>query len=415
MNIRLIHSVMRRSRVRVMTIAAAAAVVAFGGGDASAQGSPSGMLTSAQWGPETQVVQASAVQTAADLGSPRMAPGSISHAVQSIVGDAADANYGQIQQVGFGCRSCNQPSCYGGCNSCGNFPLANPCGTPCDPYWYVNAEAVYVQRTGNDGYSLIRNQELDDFELQLAPRITIGSLPNCVNGYEFTFTGPIESDRYLVAADAANNLNTVLYGSDTDATDAIDPFTDASLQTLSYNSDYWSAELNRTMVGWDVAKVLFGGKFIRIEEDLIYTSEKQTAGSYADLTSRPENSIAALQAGLDLMYPVRPHLYTDFRGRVGAYINFAESNVRLSNTGNSLIHNVRDDEEFGGFFELGLGMRYQLGEILTIRAMGEMWYLSDVATATGQVDYSVSRYLGTKVEFDDIFYLGVSVGAELKF
>ncbi|MCC9603172.1 hypothetical protein LOC67_21695 [Stieleria sp. JC731] len=415
MNICLIHSVTWRKCVRVMTIAAAATMAALSGGDASAQGVQYGLLGGDQWGPDTQVVQASAVATAADSAASRLAPGTISHALSSTTGDTADINLGQIQQVGFGCRSCMQPGCYGGCNSCGNGPLANPCGVPCDPYRYVHVEGVYMQRRGNVNANFIRSAELDDFDFQLAPRITIGNLPNCVTGYEFTFTGPIEYDRRVVAADGDSRISTVLVGSNAINQQSIDPFWNANLQTLTYDSDYWSAELNKTMVGWDVAKVLFGGKLIRIDEDLLYATQKNVFNSYGTLASRPENSIAVLQAGLDLRYPVRPHLYTDLRLRAGGYLNFAESNIRLTNTGNSLIHNIRNDEEFGGMFELGLGFRYQLGEILSIRAMGEMWYLTDVVTASGQIDSVITERLGTRLDFDDVFYVGVTVGAEVKF
>jgi hypothetical protein len=423
MNIRLLQSVICRPIASAKAIAAATALVATMGGYASAQpGSVNDYASGFQ--PGTQIVSASSVQTAADVAPPRMGPGEISQALG--VSPPGERQAAPIAQASYGCQNCAQPSCNGGCNRYaghGYYPgggdmaaFSNACGIPCDPYNYVIVEGLYMERSGEDNFSLTRNVRMDEFDFEFAPRITLGTLPNCVNGFEFTWIGPLDFSRAVTAVDPAGNIDSVLQAGGTFDGTLLDPFQDSNLQVQSYNSEYWSAEVNRTVVGWDVAKVLFGGRFIRIEEDFGYAAEKDVFSSFADLTNSVENSLVGLQIGLDLLYPVARNLYTDFRGRAGAYMNFAESNTRLRNQGVTVVELTRDDEELAGVFELGGGLRYQLGRALSIRAGAEMWYITAAATSAGQINNPVTEAFASQIDIgDELFYYGFNAGAELRF
>ena len=140
------------------------------------------------------VMQASQVPTAADR------PGSIGAAING---------QNSVQQVG--CQSCGT-SCGGACGgysaygdtafgdtfdgyqsiggACNN-GCNNACGIPCDPYCYVRAEGLYMQREDSNR-GLSRNVGLSDYDYEWASRITVGSLPNCVNGYEMTYVSPLK-------------------------------------------------------------------------------------------------------------------------------------------------------------------------------------------------------------------------------
>lgn len=453
MDIRLIHSVIRRPAARVLAIAAAAAVTAFSGQAASAQtglvgflgggGQPAGiedvsanpLSGASMFDAGTRIVPASAVRTAADVRSGQLAPGSIAQAVGTTTGDRSAANAGQIAQVSYGCQSCMQASCNGACNGYGSSAYGGSmaCGIPCNPYRYVIVEGIYMERNGSGGFSLTQNARMDDFGFEWVPRVTIGTLPNCVRGYEFTFVGPTEWNRNLTVVDAGGNIGSNLFDGDGTPRDALgnpdqsldpgnfdatflDPFQDANLQTQFYNSEYWSGEFNRTMVGWDVAKALLGGRVIRVEEDYGYASEKDIFSSFADLTTRTRNTLVGIQLGMDLLYPVAQHLYTDVRGRGGLYYNFAESDVRLRNQGVTVLSNSRDDEEWAGVFEIGLGLRWQLGEMLSIRGGGEVMYITNAATIAGQIDTNVTNALGRSVDINDgLLYYGANAGIELRF
>ncbi|MEM6471137.1 MAG: hypothetical protein AAF802_16375, partial [Planctomycetota bacterium] len=377
MNIRLKPSATRRSASYAVAIAMAAAMTCLHGGQAAGQSrltsGPQSFLA-----PGTRIVPASSVETEADLASPRgisnatFAPGQLSQAV----------NQSAISPVGY-CSSCSTPSYgTGGCNTCGPQGGSNVCGIPCDPYQYVKVEGLFLQRQGDDGFSLSRNRSLDEFQFEWAPRITLGALPNCVNGYEFTWVGPFEFDRRLTVADTAGGLDSILFDGDNpvvlpandfDGT-FLDPFNNAILHDQFYNSEYWSAEVNKTIVGWDVVRLLFGAKFIRIEEE--YGFNSQTAITTASLNSQTENSYLGVQAGLDLLYPIAKHAYSDFRVRGGVYLNFVDTEVRLQNSGVTILNPRRSDEQVAGVFEFYYGLRYDLGEMLSLKAGGEIWYIT---------------------------------------
>lgn len=449
MNIRLIHSVIRRPAAKLLAIAAAAAMTAVGGQTATAQSGLEGYLADggqstnvatqnapAQWGQPfaagTKVVSASAVRTAADVQPGRLAPGAIARAV----GKQSDFSSSSVAQVSYGCQSCNQPACSGGCNGyqsggygSSGYGESMACGIPCNPYRYAIVEGLYMDRQGLDGFSLTRNASMDEFDFEFGSRITIGSLPNCVNGYEFTFVGPLNFNRSLTVTDPnffPGSIDSNLFDGDGVSADPnnfdgtfLDPFDNSNSQTQSYDSEYWSGELNKTLVGWDVAKALCGGRVIRVEEDYRYFAEKNqiaAPASYADLSSRTVNTLVGVQGGLDMLYPIAQHLYTDLRGRAGLFYNFAESDVRLRNQGNIVIHNKRDDGEIAGVFEFGAGLRWQLGEMLSIRGGAEVWYITNAATAAGQINNAVTNALGTRINIDDeLFYYGVNAGAEIRF
>ncbi|QEF97588.1 hypothetical protein Mal15_16290 [Stieleria maiorica] len=445
MNSPLIHSVLRRHAARVLAIAAAA-TIAVGGATASAQtglvgtlgagqptpseataGYPAG--AAAMFTPGTKILSASDVPTAADVRPGRLAPGSIAHAVG---GDFASADSAGVAQVGYACQSCMQHSCNGACGGYGMSGYGGQsmaCGVPCDPYYYVIVEAMYMERNGEDGFSLTQNERMDDFGFEWMPRITFGTLPNCVNGYEFTFTGPTEWNRSLRVVDtnSPGNIDSFLFDGDGPPTTAnphpqnfdgsfLDPFQDANLQTQFYNTEYWSAELNKTIVGWDVAKVLFGGRLIRVEEDFGYASQKDIFASSADLTAGTENTMVGLQLGLDLLNPLTQNLYTDLRARIGVHYNFADSEIRLRNQGTTVLSTSRDDDDFCGVFDVGLALRYQLGEILSIRGGGEVLYITNTALVPGQIDAAVTNALGSRIDMNDgLLFYGGTFGIELRY
>ncbi len=131
-----------------------------------------------------RVVDTAGFRTAADLG-------------QSQAGTVAQVGYGT------GCSSCGTSS-YGGdygssCSSCGSCGggygggFADAC-TPCDPYCYVSFDALYMDHDGGR-FSRSQDFQLGNLDRALGSRITIGSVSDCVHGYELSFVGPLEWDQ----------------------------------------------------------------------------------------------------------------------------------------------------------------------------------------------------------------------------
>lgn len=326
---------------------------------------------------------------------------------------------GSIQQVGH-CSTCGTSSCGG---SCGTLPMSTSscesCGTscgggnrmsalscgadfsnvcaPCQPYRYTMVEALYLSRESefigdsgrNIGYA---------FGDEWGSRITIGSVSDCVNGMEVSFTGPFEWDAVSNFNYTGLNVGGTLF---------------ASQGTSRYESEYMSFEANKTINGWEVAKLLIGGRYIMFEEE-INSSGTLGAGTFAERYIA-DNQLLGLQVGLDLLYPVSRIGYSDMRVRLGGYYNSADSFASVNTSGlapNISQQNSQDDGDLAGVFELGGGVRYQLGDMLAVRAGAELIYLTGVAIAADQVLNAVGRPINTD---DAVMITGISVGAELRY
>ena len=397
-----------------------------------------------------RVVDTAGFRTAADIGQPPS---------------------GSVAQVGFGagCSSCGSGSCGGGCGSVSG---CGPCGTAgygsyvsgfgdacptCVPYRYASVEALYMDNDTVGNFSLSPNFRVGEFDYELGSRITIGAVSDCVHGYELTFVGPLEWDRFGSVASPGGGIETSLRpGTGLEILD-ISSFTDlseftgflnipnpqensiATEQNQHYEAKYWSLEVNRTLVAGEFAKLLFGTRYINYEELYVYNSRSpgvadrpavpgippipalpgRAAGS-GQLRSDVDNDLFGLQIGLDLLYPVCCYGYTDFRVRAGGFINSAQNQFVFANaigTADQFLIGFSDSStELAGLIELGAGFRYQLGEILSVRAGTELWYITEVATASSQFGNSISTNTGSRVQADgDVLMTGISIGAELKY
>ncbi len=324
------------------------------------------------------------------------------------------------------CSSCGTP-CGGACGGSyngdfssryggGSFAsFASACAT-CDPFWYGSFEALYMDRDGDGRYSLSPSFSMGGFDTELAGRLTIGSVPDCVNGWELSFAGPLRWNMAGGLVNVGGNIQTFLLpGANLIATD-LSAFNDtATSSAQSYRAEFWNVEANRTLMGWDVAKLICGVRYINYDERFSYFSQNATESGL--LRSTTDNQMYGLHTGMDLLYPISRHAYTDFRARFGAFANFVDSNVRLVNNGVTHIANSDDTNKLSGIVEIGGGLRYQLGPSLSVRAGAELWYLTRVATANDQFTNVVSPLTsGQSVRSsDDVIISGVSLGAEFRF
>jgi len=326
----------------------------------------------------------------------------------------------------------------------------------CDPFRYGVIEGLYMRREGMDDRSLSAQFRLDEPDFEFGPRITFGSVPDCVNGMEASFTGPMEWETFnsRTLADGLNprlttpipgaegalpigiTLNSFGLGFDNDANtdgDVADPgdfdATNADFQSQRYESLYWSGEVSRTMVSRDAAKFLIGGRFINLEEEFLFASQNENGlvgdPNFGDperglLLSEARNRLVGMQVGLDLYTPVRRYLSTYFRGRAGLFLNLVENDILLRDGatplnpgGDLIIQQENSDEQLAGMLELGYGFRCHLTDAWTLQAGTEMWYLSGVASASDQFSSSITPSFGNGVSAnDDVVFLGVSVGLE---
>jgi len=344
-------------------------------------------------------------------------------------GTSCGGSCGGIVGGGYG-DSCSTGNCgssyggfgnqYGGGGSFGSGGFSG-CGTPCNPYCFVTVEALYMQHQGDARPLIGQSFRSDDFDFEWGTRLTIGSVPDCVHGMEATYVGPFEWD-LATGGPLSPALNFAGTGgaisSDSLLGPFFDDFTNVNSEQTEYNAEFWSLEANKTLIGWEVAKVLFGGRYIDYDETYRYSfSQPGAAGSFI---SETDNSMYGLQVGLDMLFPVSCHGYMDLRGRAGGYINFAESNVsglkNVAGTQTFQPFSDSDDSDLAGVFELGAGYRYDVGQMLSMRAGVEGWYVTGVANAQDQARQVITRGSFQTVDNDDDFFvIGFNFGAQLKY
>ena len=364
--------------------------------------------------------------------------------------DAGRNESGAIQQVSLlghasgNCSSCGTSSCGG---SCGTISMAtsscNSCGTscggrcggrtsalscngafagicePCSPYRYASVEAVAIQND-NDDFSFSPNFGTDDFDFEWAPRVTIGSVSDCVHGYEASFVGPLEWD----ASGSRAAAGTSTFFNPTTVTSIGTEFgTDLSFLSNGQDAsqrmeaEYYSLEASKTLVGWEIAKLLIGGRYINYDEDYRYDATSVTTGSRGTALIGTDNQLYGLQIGADLLYPISKHGYSDTRLRAGGYVNDASADSSLTTSTGLSVRNSDSSTEFAGLFELGTGVRYQLGDMLSIRGGVELWYLTGIATVSEQATFTANQLRqrqGVRTD-DDVLLTGFSVGAEIRY
>ncbi len=374
-----------------------------------------------------RIVSASSIPTVADAGTDSQAPEIALVGCQSCgtsCGGSCGATYSGCQSCGTSCGgSCGGSYCRRRGDVCtprgfGYSPFSgygHPCA-PCAPYWYGTAEVLYMKRDTNERFSLTNDYTLGDYDYEPGARVTIGRVPDCVHGYELSYTGRLEWDRAFGLTSAAGALDSQLEaGVPLLPTDVSAFDSPVFLSAQAYTTEYWSVEGSRTMTGWDVARLLVGVRYLEYDERYAFVSQNATESGF--FGSATDNQLFGIQTGLDLLYPISRNGYTDFRSRIGGFINFAESEVRLINAGTVHINNFDDTERFAGVFELGGGVRYYFGQLLSIRAGAEVWYLTGIAKANGQFGNVVSpRVTGVNTRAkSDLLISGLSVGAELRF
>lgn len=302
-------------------------------------------------------------------------------------------------------------SCGGACRSCGACGGADGCPR-CECYIYGSLEVLHMRRENDNCVSSSPDYCLTGCDHELGTRLTIGGVPDCVQGCEVTFLGVFEWDRVGYLSDPNGGIDTYLF--------AIAPFTDAQLSAFSnateqaqiYDAQYWSVEANRTYVGWEVAKLLSGIRYIDYQED--YSILSRTATETGFLHSEVDNQMIGYQLGMDLLYPVCHNTYVDFRGRAGVYANFIDYDLLIENAGSRVVAINDDSTKLAGQLEIGMGLRYEFCRMVAVRCGAELWYLTGVATAPDQVDNGIlSRY---NVEgHDDFLVAGFNYGIELRY
>lgn len=294
----------------------------------------------------------------------------------------------------------------------------NPCYAGCDVTFYARYESMWLDREGDDFFSLSRNSFLSDFEYEWAGRYTVGHLSDCVNGWEASYVGPFDWQRgnVVTGTNLQSNLSTPPPAGGYTAAD-IDAFNNATTHSQNWRAQLNSFELNRRWWVWDVLSTMIGVRYIDYEEDFSFFSSGSTAaGGSGLLLESVDNEMIGVQIGGDLMYPMSLRSNVGFKGKAGVYANFAERRAFLNNAGTLLINAGDSDTDVAGLLEFGVFTNYHIVPSIRLTAGYEFWWMPGMATIPEQQPGIITPATGTTVFLDDdVFLHGASVGAEILF
>ncbi len=288
------------------------------------------------------------------------------------------------------------------------------CGTPgCDVSWYANYDALWLRR-GNDKYfSLSRNSYLPDFDYEFGGRYTVGSLLDCVNGWEGVYTGPFDWQRQNAVL-GAGNLQSRLVPNGGYTAAEIDTFNNANQHVQAWRSKLNSFELNRRWWTWDVLSTMIGMRYVDYQEEYLFLSD--SARGLGQYQNNVNNRMVGAQIGADILYPVSLRANFGMRGKAGVYANFDEQRVFLQNGATTILNAGDNSVDVAGLIEMGVFTNYQIVPSVRLTAGYEFWYMPGIVTVPGQAPQFINPSAGTRVDNDnELFLHGGSVGVQVLF
>lgn len=326
----------------------------------------------------------------------------------------ADPNVMQGHHAALGYQAVG--SHHGGHQHNGSGPYGgNLCEVNCHDGYVATAEALWIMREGQDNFSLSREFALGGFNHEIGTRFTFGSKWNCTDGWEIGFVSPIDWTSTGSRAVTVANPDSALFTSGGFAASELDPFNDALNHSQTYRTEYQAFEINKKSWAWDIFSVVYGVRFMDIEEDLTFSSQG-VGGNNGLFIQQTDNALIGVHVGGDWMFPMSQRLMVGQRGRLGVAANFYDGATFVSNGAGTLVNRGNDDEVLACFVEWGIVARYRLYRSLYLTTGYEFWYVDGVALASDQPITNINPATGN-VYFanDELFFHGGSFGFEILF
>ncbi|WP_164102515.1 hypothetical protein [Candidatus Laterigemmans baculatus] len=273
--------------------------------------------------------------------------------------------------------------------------MGMPCPT-CEPGHYATVEAIYVKHDESRG---LLGDDLflrsNDFDYEWAGRLTLGRRFDCVNGYEFVYTGPLEWEM-----DGTANFTTV------DGDVALAQRFEARMNSL---------EFNRTYFGWDVVKATHGIRAVFYEENAALNRVTNPADAINDYQAAEsvDNFLIGPQAGLELYYPLSNRFFVGGKLQGAVFANFVESDTFVDSNAFDNVRDSRDDVDISGMFELGTNLGVHITESVSATIGYDMWYLIGVGTSHHRIPDTLT-FRDVRAN-DEVFMHGATAGIQVQY
>ncbi len=288
------------------------------------------------------------------------------------------------------------------------------CCMGCDRRYFVNYDAVWFKRNGDEGFSLSRGTFMDEFDYDFAGRYTIGQQFDCVDGVEASFMGPLNWTRAI--ARVGTGLDSFLVPGGLITAANIDAFDDSRVHTQIWRAQLQNYEFNRRWWAGDILSSFVGVRAVQYKEQYGFDAVAADGVGLGIYRRNVENFLLGGHIGGDMAYPLSQRMSVAAKGRMGVFANFNQGQAFLSNRGTVRVNAFDKDTDIAGIIETGSSVRYRVLRNVVASAGYEFWYLLGVATVPRQAIYSITPATGNRVSAaDEVFFHGATAGLEVSF
>lgn len=288
------------------------------------------------------------------------------------------------------------------------------CCMGCDRSFYVNYDAIWFKRAGDEGFSMSQGSFMDESDYDFSGRYTFGQLFDCVDGVEGVYTGRLRWTRAAVNTNAP--ATSLLIPAGTFNAADLDAFSNANSHTQIWQAQYQNYEFSRRWWAQDIMSSLIGFKMIQYKEQYAFDSVPGAGPGLGIYRRNVENLLLGVQAGGDMFFPISQRLSIGAKARAGVFANFNEGQTFLSNRGALKVNNFDKDVDVSGIIETGTVARYRILPSVVASAGYEFWYLMGVATVPRQGVQVIAPLTGSRVSAsDEVLMHGATAGLEVSF
>lgn len=326
--------------------------------------------------------------------------------------------------------SCTNGTCQAdACNTCCECPC--PTWGPCAcSNWYGGGEAVYLKRNRPSNQTLSILDDVDavvldtddlDFDYELGYRVMVGHRYNECTALEVSYMSLQDWDANGQAGtpDINDPQLDPYWGSQVDL--PTDSFDDSVLHDADYESSLRDIEINgRHFISCNTS-LLFGFRYIHLDESFDFTSIDNVGGSrYGQYNIDTNNDLFGLQIGLARQWCCGCKYSFGAYGKAGLFYNNVDSDQHLVNvTSSGLDRDERaskNDNAFSTIIDLGLRGTYCINDHVRLNAGYMFVVINNVALAPEQLSDAPNQIALTAGSLNDngsLIYQGPTAGLDI--
>jgi len=261
---------------------------------------------------------------------------------------------------------------------------------------YVNIDAIFWTRSmpgaplminGGTGQAIASTSNTLDFNVGAGPALTVGGRFDDVLGIEASYFGIYDWKARGTSVLTAGNAATADVPFPNLPALAFDP---GDYQTYEYQSDLTSVELNMRADLTDRFNLLWGFRYLNLDETLrgtLYESTNAVFGSYGIQT---RNNLFGFQIGGQRTFFLTDFWTLSLHGKVGVFGNAAEQTTSgtFLDGGTLPAQRSASDARASIVSQLGLQTAVQLSRHIAIRGGYQVFYANHLALAPNQITTS---------------------------